>query len=364
MANIQEVKGKNGIKYRVLVRLKGLPAQSATFARKTDAKKWAQDTESAIRDGRHFKTVEAKRHTVAEMIDKYIEEFVPNKKDTVNTTRQLLYWKEQIGHYLLSDVTTGLIVGIRDNLFKEPYLTIKKTDESETIEKYRSKATINRYMAALGGCFTVAVSQWEWVEISPLQNIQKQVEPKGRVRFLSDDERERLLAACRASASPLLFSIVVLALSTGMRYSEMLNLTWDDVDFVKQRITLHDTKNGERRAVHLAGKALGLLQELKEKRLRVDSNLVFPGSIALNRGPASIRTAWTTALKKSKVENFRFHDLRHSAASYLAMNGASLLDIAAILGHKTLSMVKRYSHLSETHVGGVVASMNEKIFGE
>jgi len=85
MANIQEVNGKTGIKYRVLIRLKGFPAQSATFTRKTDAKKWAQDTESAIRDGRHFKTVESKRHTVANMIDRYIDDIVPSKKDTRNT---------------------------------------------------------------------------------------------------------------------------------------------------------------------------------------------------------------------------------------------------------------------------------------
>lgn len=365
MANIQEVKGKNGIKYRVLIRLKGCPAQSATFTRKTDAKKWAQDTESAIRDGRHFKTVESKRHTVADMIDRYIEDIVPGKKDTDNTTRQLLYWKEQIGSKLLADVTTSLIVGIRDRLLKEPYLTTRKSgDIIVTTERTRSTSTVNRYLAAFGHCLTIATTQWEWLEANPMQNVKKGDEPQGRVRFLSDDERERLLAACQSSANPLLFTVVVLALSTGMRQGEIMNLTWDDVDFINQRITLHDTKNGERRAVHLAGKAFGLLQELKEKKLRDGSHLVFPGKVALNSGPASVRTAWLTALKKSGVTNFHFHDLRHSAASYLAMNGAPLLDIAAILGHKTLSMVKRYSHLSETHVGSVVASMNEKIFGK
>jgi hypothetical protein len=116
MANIQEVKGKNGVKYRVLIRLKGFPVQSATFARKTDAKKWAADTESAIRDGRYFKTVEAKRHSVAEMIDKYISDVVPSKKDQVNTTNQLNYWKEQIGHLILAEVNTAKIISIRDQL--------------------------------------------------------------------------------------------------------------------------------------------------------------------------------------------------------------------------------------------------------
>lgn len=365
MANITKIEGKTGIKYRVLIRLKGCPAQSATFARKTDAAKWAQDVESAIRDGRHFKTIEAKRHTVGEMIDRYIQDVVPGKKDQVNTANQLLYWKEQIGHKILADVNTAMITDIRDRLLKDPYTTTRRTgDTVVTTERIRSKTTANRYMAAISSCFTVAATEWGWLESSPVDGIKKQAEPQGRVRFLKDDERERLLTSCQASTNPLLFPIVVLALSTGMRYGEVMGLTWADVDFTNQRIVLHDTKNGERRAVHLAGKALGLLLELKAKNIRPGSELVFPGSNAMNRGPASIRTAWTTALRKAEIRDFKFHDLRHSAASYLAMNGAALLDIAAILGHKTLAMVKRYSHLSETHVGGVVASMNEKIFGE
>ncbi|MBW4054352.1 MAG: site-specific integrase [Proteobacteria bacterium] len=168
-----------------------------------------------------------------------------------------------------------------------------------------------------------------------------------------------------------------------MRQSELLNLTWNDIDFDNCRALLNDTKNGERRVVHIAGKALELLQGLKQQRIaielksqkslqlsdeqtlrRINAALVFPGKATLNKGPASIRTAWLYALKKAEVTNFHWHDLRHSAASYLAMNGAPLLDIAAVLGHKTLSMVKRYSHLSETHVGNVVASMNAKIFGK
>lgn len=365
MANIQEVQGKNGVKYRVLIRMTGCPPQSATFARKTDAKKWAQDTESAIRDGRYFKTAEAKRHSVADMIDRFIKEQLAGKKSAEDTERHLLYWKSQIGVRLLSDVTPDLIGSVRDGLLNEPYTTSRKAgDKVIETERQRSGATVNRYMAALGHCLTVAVKEWRWMESNPMPNIKKSSESKGRVRFLSDDERERLLTACKASQNPYLYPVVVLALSTGMRQGEIMNLTWNDVDLDNQRVILHETKNGERRAVHLAGKALELLQELKKQKVRrIDNNLVFPGTHALNKGPASLRTAWLFALKKADVADFKFHDLRHSAASYLAMNGASLMDIAAVLGHKTLAMVKRYSHLSETHVGGVVASMNAKIFG-
>lgn len=365
MANIQEVIGKTGTKYRVLIRLKGFPPQSATFARKTDAKKWAQDTESAIRDGRYFKTAEAKRHTAAEMIDRYIKEKLSSKKSAEDIERHLLYWRSQIGAYYLSDVTTDLIGSVRDKLKNEPYTTTRREGEKTvTTERMRSGATVNRYLAALGRCLTVTVSEWRWMDSNPMPHIEKHEESKGRVRFLSDDERDRLLDACQKSSNPYLHPVVVLALSTGMRQGEIMGLTWDDVDFVNQRIVLHDTKNGERRAVHLAGKAFELLKGLKQGKIRrIDSKLVFPGIHAFNDGPASLRTAWLFALKKADVQDFKFHDLRHSAASYLAMGGASLLDIAAILGHKTLSMVKRYSHLSDSHIKGVVGAMNDRIFG-
>ena len=79
--------------------------------------------------------------------------------------------------------------------------------------------------------------------------------------------------------------------------------------------------------------------------------------------PISMRTSWNTAVRKAKIKDFRFHDLRHSTASYLAMNGASLLEIADILGHKTLQRVKRYGHLSEDHKADVLERMNKKVFG-
>ena len=153
----------------------------------------------------------------------------------------------------------------------------------------------------------------------------------------------------------------MLSLSTGIRQGELLRLTWADIDFDRGVIVLHETKSGERRAVPLAGRALAVMQELSKVR-RIDTPLVFPGK----RPDRSmdVRTSWEYALRGADIENFRWHDLRHCTASYLAMNGASLAEIAEVLGHKTLQMVKRYAHLSEQHTAGVVASMNEKIFGD
>jgi integrase len=126
-------------------------------------------------------------------------------------------------------------------------------------------------------------------------------------------------------------------------------------------ITLHDTKNGERRTLHLTGIILDLMRQHAKIRC-IDSRFVFPNPTGTN--PCSIREAWEYAVRRAKLEDFRFHDLRHSAASYLAMNGATMAELAEILGHKTLSMVKRYTHLSESHTRSVIARMNAAVFGE
>jgi integrase len=145
-----------------------------------------------------------------------------------------------------------------------------------------------------------------------------------------------------------------------MRRGEMLSLRWSQIDFQRGRITLLKTKNGEIRVVPLTGKAHELLLQLAKVR-KIDCDLVFSGDVAGR--PFCMQKPWYSTLKMAGITNFRFHDLRHSAASYLAMNGASMLDIAAVLGHKTLQMVKRYSHLSDAHTEQVVSRMNERIFG-
>lgn len=338
--------------YRVKIRLKGYPAQTATFKRLTDAKKWIQDTESAIREGRHFKTAEAKKHTLAEMVDRYIKDVLPTKpKQGAAQLPQLERWKAEIGSYTLSDITPALIVECRDKL----------SSEYTPRGNQRSPATVVRYMAALSHAFTIAVNEWQWLEDSPMRKVKKPKEPRGRVRFLDDDERAKLLTACKESSNAFLYPCVVLALSTGMRQGEEMGLKWNDVNLKDGFIILHETKNGERRRVPLAGHCLELLREHAKVR-RLDSALLFPSNKDPQK-PIDLRKPWETALKQAGIVDFKWHDLRHCTASYLAMNGASLAEIAEVLGHKTLQMVKRYAHLSDGHVSNVVASMNEKIFG-
>lgn len=339
--------------YTVQVRLKGYPAQTATFNRLTDAKRWAQDTESAIREGRHFKTTEAKKHTLGELVDRYIKDVLPTKPKQAPAQRpQLERWKAELGSYLLSDITPALIVEVRDKLLSE----------SAPRGNIRNPATVVRYMAALSHAFTIAINEWQWLEDSPMRKVKKPKESKGRVRFLDDDERERFLIACQASSNKQLYLCVILAFSTGMRQGELMGLKWQDVNLKDRYIILHETKNGERRRVPLAGHGLELLR-VHAKVRRLDTDLLFPGNVHKDK-PIDLRKPFETACKVAQINDFHWHDLRHCTASYLAMNGASLAEIAEVLGHKTLSMVKRYAHLSDGHVSSVVMSMNEKIFGD
>jgi len=352
MASIEKRTNQAGnTSYRVKVRLKGFPVQTASFDRLTDAKKWAQHTESAIREGRHFKTAEAKKHTFAEMVDRYIKDVLPSKpKQAEKQTQQLGWWKENIGSYLLSDVTPALIVKYRDELANG--VTYRGTK--------RSPATVVRYMAALSHTFTIAVNEWQWLEDSPMKKVKKPRESRGRVRFLDDDERIRLLQACKESSNDSLYLCVIFALSTGMRQGELMGLCWNDINLKERYLILHETKNGERRRVPVTGHILELLKEHSKVR-RLDSNLLFPGKNPAS--PIDLRKPFANALKQAEITDFKWHDLRHCTASYLAMNGASLAEIAEVLGHKTLQMVKRYAHLSEGHVSSVVESMNNKLFG-
>ncbi|TKW61108.1 MAG: site-specific integrase [Blastochloris viridis] len=211
--------------------------------------------------------------------------------------------------------------------------------------------------------------QWGWTGSNPVSSIQRVTKiNNSRVRFLSDSERDVLLKACRASPNNQLYPIVVFALSTGARHTEILNLTLDDINLERGQAILRETKNGETRSIPIVRYLNTLLVEhIKWVNAFYEINapkehkkFLFPCSDGL--APIQIRKAWENARDKSGIKDFRFHDLRHSAASYLAMNGATLLEIADVLGHKTLQMVKRYSHLSESHTSTVVSKMNDSIF--
>ena len=343
MATIRPRTNGRGEKiYQVQVRLQGSPQQSASFRRLTDARKWAAQIESGLREGRQFPDTIAKRRTVVELFDRYRRTVLHHKRPaTIRTQRQQIdWWQSRIGHVRLLDVTPALLTQHRDALTEG-----------------HSPTTVRRYLALLNHVFVVARREWQWVDRNPLEHVGKPKEPPGRVRFLSESERPRLLDACRLSSSPDLYPIVLMALSTGARKNEILSIAWTAIDLSRQLATFEHTKNAARRSVPIAGE-LGRILRQRAKVRRIDTALVFPRPDGL--APIDIRSAWETALRRAEIEDFRFHDLRHSAASYLAMSGASLAEIADVLGHKTLAMVNRYAHLSDQHTAAVVSRMNEK----
>lgn len=353
MSSIETRKSKSGvISYRAKVKIKGFKVHTATFSKISDAKKWSNKVESCILEGRY--TNESIKHSVEECIDRYIKEVLPCKpskeQNKKQQEKQLLWWKSHIGGLLLSDNLQSSISKYRDILSNS--LTVKGTK--------MSASTVNGYLMSLSHLFTIAVKEWGLLETNPVFNVSKKKLGRGRCRFLSDDERDRLLRACRETSGQFLETIVVLALSTGARKMEILSIRWKDIDFKRRVITLHSTKNGEIRIIPLVSFAYDKLTSLF-------NNTVYPEEFVFySRNyyrPTNIEDKWRKALRIAGIEDFRFHDLRHSAASYLAMNGATMHEIAEILGHKTLHMVKRYAHLSEAHTSDVVRRMNEKIFG-
>ena len=331
MANIRKREGKKGISYQVQVRLKGGGLESATFTSLTKAKLWAQSIEAAIRDGRHFTGSKAKKHTLTNLLKRFLEHPSLQEKTRTNYQPQLTWWSNQLGSKVLADITPDTIAKQRDKLINKGY----------------SPSSANRYVAALSSAFGMAVREFGWLEVNPCAKLRKLPEPRGRVRFLSDEERACLLKVCEESGPCELHILVVLALSTGARKNELRWLTWNDVDLNQKLLCFRDTKNKEDRSTPLDGRGLELLRERSKVR-RLDTSLVFPGKNP--KHPVNLEKSWRSVLKTAGIEDFRFHDLRHSAASYLVMNGVPLRSVAEILGHKTLAMVFRYSHLSPDHL--------------
>jgi integrase len=238
MATIERRTTKEGqLVYRVKVRRRGSSPQTATFAKLSDARKWAQVIEGAVLEGRHFKAAEAKRHTLTDLVERYTRDVLPHKGTSIacHRAQQLRWWQTHLGYCLLADLTPARIAVHRDLLSRER----------------RANSTVNGYLAALSHALTIAVKEWSWLDDSPMRKVAKLKEPRGRVRFLSDEERQRLLEACKASKNKSLYTIVVLALATGARQQELLTLRWPDADLKRGTLTFHETKNGERRTVPL-----------------------------------------------------------------------------------------------------------------
>jgi len=351
LASIIKQEGANGFRWRAQVRRKGYEQQSAYFARKTDAERWARDVESKIDAGKHLTGAESKKHSVAELIDRYCLEVLPHKKSAKDQHQQLGVWKKLLGDLRLSEVTTDRILAARKSISKH---TGRSTDRV-------SNGTINRYWAAMSHVFEVASREYGWLEQNPMNRVKKLKEPRGRVRFLDAGERSALFDACAASKNRYLETIVLIALTTGMRRGEILGLTWDRINLETGLVIIEEPKNGQRRSNHILKIIRDRLEAIKENTA-IQSGFVFPNRNGLK--PIDIKSAWYTAVKDAGLEDFRFHDLRHTAASYIAMDGGTVPEIAAVLGHKSFQMASRYAHLSEGHTKSILEKTMTKVLND
>jgi integrase len=372
MATIEKRERQSGVTYKTIVRLKGFPVQRKTFKRLTDAKIWAQQTEAAIRRGEMQAFTRARRgKTVHDVIERYRNEVLPEKAAGTQVTENayLTFWDNAIGSYALSYVTPE-IIGERLAELGNGTVDRRKdqTQKRDEPARQRSRRTLKHYRDTLERLFKWA-KRWDWLSGTPFEHVNPISRIKDeRDRFLSDDERSALLKACRSSANEGLYPIVVFALSTGARKGEIVGLKLGDLDLARNAAVLRDTKNGETRVVPVVHHLHGLMAGQVKKANTLGDQLGLPKHDRWlfpredGHAPIDIRKAWESARDTAGLVDFRFHDLRHSTASYLAMNGASLVEIADVLGHKTLQMVKRYAHLSESHVKNVVETLNKRIF--
>lgn len=340
MATIWKDRNKSGdVKWRARVRIEGFDALAKTFDFERDAKIWAQQTETALRQRR--RSIDSGLITgkpLTEAIEHYkTHKTFKGRGHKWSIHQALDWWSLRFGDIDMADVTPTMVSQARDDL----------------LTGYGA-SSVKKFLQALSGVYAMG-NDLGWVKGNPRVGVKTPSEPRARVRYLNDQEMTALLKQVRKCRNPALAVIVMLALCTGARRGELLALKWRDVDFERRRLYLMETKTDKPRAAHLIDQALDSLKAYAEA---VDRKTYVFESKAGN--PLNISRTWQRILIGAKLEDFHFHDLRHSAASFLAMNGVPTVQIADILGHKTLAMVGRYAHLSEDSNRQALEAMADK----
>ena len=208
--------------------------------------------------------------------------------------------------------------------------------------RYREKAkpaTINQELAVLGKAISLAVREWEWVKENPVNKIKKDRENNQRDKWLSEEEERRLLE----NSPEWLREIILFDLHTGLRQDELLSLTWDRVNFLRRVIIIQKSKNGKPRTIPLTSVAMGILEE-KARIRTLKSNMVFTNREGKRYDCGWVWKNFSNLTKNVGIEDFHFHDLRHSFATRLAQRGIDIYTISKLLGHQNITMTQRYAH--------------------
>jgi integrase len=317
---------KRNDKWQARVQRSGQSSIAKSFNTKADAIKWARNVESQLDLG-----MLAPKQSMPRMmlvLVRYLEEVTPTKKGVKqerNRIRQLQ--KSKLADMTMDKITSEAIAQYRDTRLK-------------TV----SANTVRIELALISVVFEQCRKEWGFALTNPVRGIRIPKPGKPRQRRLEAGEEEALLAACRSSRAYYLHSFVVLAIETGMRFGELLGIRWEHINLNSQTIFLPDTKNGHPRTVPLSTRAVETISELP----RAINGKLF------NSGYQSIHNAFNLAVTKARgtqpdsnifLKGLRFHDLRHEAVTRLFEKGLNPIEVGMVSGHKTLSMLQRYTHL-------------------
>ena len=305
--------------WQALVKKKGFGQIGRTFDTKGEAEAWAKIIEAEMVRGVYFSRKEAEATTLSEALDRYEREISSIKKGCLQEKKRIRAWKlHPLAKRFLATIQGKDIAAWRD----------------ARIKSGSSANTVRLDLAVISHLFEIARKEWGMEGLTnPVKAIRMPSPPAGRDRRLQPGELEKLLE----STSEEMNQVICFALETAMRRGELAGMTWDMVDLKKRTVTLPDTKNGQKRIVPLSSVAVTILKDRLSTR-RIDGEV-------WNIGLDAISQNFANACQKAGISGLHFHDLRHEATSRLFEKGLNPMQVSAISGHKTLQMLKRYTHL-------------------
>ena len=306
-------------RWDVQIRKSGYPTICKTFSHKTDAQKWAVETERQIEVGEYAPADLANLDTLGALLAQYGAAISIKKRGhEAEVSRLTKMQRHKVAAVPLGKLKAFHIAQYRDDRLQ-----------------YVSTTTVKKELQLISHSLDVGRREWGLSVKNVAADVSKPVEPKGRDRRLELGEKQILLEAVNQSRNIWLATLVELAIETGMRRGELLSIEWSDVDLDRRTIHLENTKNGSPRTVPLSRRVLELLNAIP----RDICGRVFPINAVALRG------LWRRACKRANIENLHFHDLRHEATSRFFEKGLNVMEVAAITGHKDLRMLQRYTHL-------------------
>jgi len=328
-------KGKRGITYHIVYSLNGRRKTETIGPDKKLAEKVLYKRLTEVAENRYLDVKKEKKVRFEDFAEDYLALHSKLKKSYYTDSKIINLLKKSFSGMYLYEITSLDVEKFKSTRAKE----IKKSKSKNGKEKPVSPATVNRTLAVLKSMFNKAIL-WGKVDCNPCKGVKLFKENNQRLRFLEKEEIDKLLSNCCEHLKP----IVIVALHTGMRKSEILGLKWHDIDVKRNIIHLLNTKNGEKREVPM--------NEIVQKTLigvrkNPESQYIFCNKDGKPYG--DIKKSFFTAITKSDIVDFHFHDLRHTFASQLVMSGIDLNTVRELLGHKSLEMTLRYSHLSPDH---------------